>query len=136
MKKTFLNPKTVHAPISDYSHACIAESRKTLFIAGQVALDISGNLVGPGNMQAQVKQVLENLKAVLEAGGATFNNIVQTMTFLRNSDTVVQEFREARKALFPQYFTDGVYPPNTILLIPSLYREDLLLEFQATAVTD
>jgi 2-iminobutanoate/2-iminopropanoate deaminase len=136
MQKTIFNPPTVHTPVSDYSHACKIDGGKMLFVAGQVPVDISGNLVGQGDLRVQLKQVLENMKLVLEAGGATFGNIVQTMTFLRDSEDVVERFRAIRKELFPRYFPDSVYPPNTLLVVPSLYSKDVLVEYQALAVID
>ena len=136
MKKVILNPKGVHAAPSDYSHACKVEGKKMLFVSGQVPIDESGNLVGRGDLRAQLKQCLDNMKVVLEAAGASLTNIVQTMTFLRDSENVVQRFWEIRKELFPQYFPDGVYPVSTLLVVSSLYREDVLVEYQAVAVID
>ena len=86
MLKTILNPSNVHAPVSDYSHACKTDGGKMLFVAGQVPVDISGNLIGRGDLRLQFKQVLENMKLVLEAGGATLSDVVQTVTFLRDPD--------------------------------------------------
>src|SRR5262252_5518146 len=53
-----------------YSHVVEARGGRTLYIAGQVALDKEGKMVGAGNFRSQVKQVFENLKARLEEGGA------------------------------------------------------------------
>jgi len=136
MQKTILNPPTVHAPVSDYSHACKTDGGKMLFVAGQVPVDVSGNLVGLGDLRLQFKQVLDNMKLVLEAGGATFSNVVQTVTFLRDSEDIVERFRAIRKELFPYYFPDSIYPPNTLLVVSSLYSKDVLVECQALAVID
>ena len=135
MEKSVIRPKGIHAPPSDYSHAFKAEGKKMLFIAGQIPLDSSENLVRAGDMRAQVKQDMENMKLVLEEGGANFSNIVKFTTYLRGSDSV-QKFWKARKEVFPEYFPDGVYPPNTLLVVTSLYREDILVEIEAIAITD
>jgi len=136
MKKTILNPKGVHTAPSNYSHACIVEGKKLLFISGQIPIDASGNLVGPGDLRAQLTQVLENMKVVLEAAGASFSSIVQTMTFLRDEENIVQRFWEIRKEVLPPYFPDGVYPVSTLLVVPSLFRKEVLVEYQAVAVID
>jgi len=134
MEKFVLRPKGVHAP-SDYSPAFKVEGKKMLFVSGQIPLDSSGNLVGHGDLRAQVKQVLENMKLVLEEGGADFSNIVKCTTYLRNFEDV-EKFRQIRKELFPPYLSDNIYPPNTLLVVDSLYSKDILIEIEAIAVTD
>src|SRR5215471_19642295 len=57
-----------------YSHVVAVEGRRTIFIAGQLARDRHGNVVGKGDMRAQIRQVGENLKAALAAAGATLND--------------------------------------------------------------
>jgi len=54
---------------------------------------------------------------------------------LRNFDDV-EKLRKIRKELFPQYLLDSVYPPNTLLVVDSLYSKDILVEIEAVAVTD
>jgi reactive intermediate/imine deaminase len=135
MKKTALSPKGVHAPIGDWSHAFKVEGKKMLFVSGQIPLDGSGNLVGRGDLRAQVKQELENMKLVLEEGGASFSNVVKLNTYLRNFEDF-QKHWHIRRELYPQYFPDGVYPPATVVVVTSLYSEDVLVEIEAVAVID
>jgi enamine deaminase RidA (YjgF/YER057c/UK114 family) len=63
-----------------YSHV-VVEGRCTIFIAGQLARDRQGYVVGKGDMRAQIRQVGENLKAALTAAGATLNDLVKTTTW-------------------------------------------------------
>ena len=65
-----------------YSHVVVVEGRRTIFIAGQLARDRDGNVVGKGDMRAQIRQVGENLKAALAAAGATLNDLVKTTTYV------------------------------------------------------
>jgi len=58
-----------------YSHAVAAEGQHIIFISGQLARDQQGNVVGKGDMRAQLRQVGENLKAALAAAGATLNEL-------------------------------------------------------------
>ena len=69
-----------------YSHVVVVEGRRTIFIAGQLARDRDGNVVGKGDMRAQIRQVGENLKAALAAAGATLNDLVKTTTYVTDID--------------------------------------------------
>src|SRR5262252_4018749 len=65
-----------------YSHVVVVEGKKTIFISGQLARGPSGEVVGPGDMRAQLRRVGENIKAALEAAGATLADIVKTNTYV------------------------------------------------------
>src|SRR5215471_16416823 len=77
----YLNPSSLSTP-TGYSHVVEVNSGRTIYIAGQVALDKSGNVVGKGDFTAQATQVFENLKSALAAGGATFDHLVKVTTFV------------------------------------------------------
>jgi 2-iminobutanoate/2-iminopropanoate deaminase len=66
-----------------YSHVVVVEGRRTIFIAGQLARDRQGNVVGKGDMRAHIRQVGENLKAALAAAGAMLNDLGKTTTYVR-----------------------------------------------------
>ena len=65
-----------------YSHVVVVEARKTIFVSGQLARDAKGEVVGKGDMRAQIRQTGENIKAALAAAGATLNDVVKTNTCL------------------------------------------------------
>jgi len=71
------NPDGMTQP-SAYTH--LVKFERLMFISGQVALDADGNVIGAGDMKAQVRQVLENLKTVLASAGADFSNVVKINT--------------------------------------------------------
>src|ERR1700739_3197340 len=77
----YLNPPTLSVP-TGYTHVVQVHGGRTVYIAGQVALDKSGNVVGKGDFSAQATQVFENLRAALAAAGATFDNVVKVTTFV------------------------------------------------------
>jgi len=135
MKRTIFNPKTLVKPMAPYSYAAIVEARRFLIIAGQVAIDKKGKVVGKGDLERQFNQVYANLGAVLKAAGATFQNVVQFTTFLVNSRDI-PAFGKARNTLYKKIFPRGDYPPNTLLVIDRLFMEDLLLEVEAIAALD
>jgi enamine deaminase RidA (YjgF/YER057c/UK114 family) len=108
-----------------YSHA--AKAGNLVFVAGQVARDSEGNLVGLGNIEAQAVQVFENLKAVLASVGATLDDVVKLTTY-STSIAYRQKIAEVRARYFKTYF-----PPNTGLVVTSLAMPEYLLEIEAVA---
>src|SRR5207253_8375428 len=77
----YMNPPTLSSP-TGYTHVVQVHGGRTVYIAGQVAFDKSGNLIGKGDFAAQTTQVFENLKLALAAAGATFDNLVKVTTFV------------------------------------------------------
>lgn len=71
------NPDTMAKPTAGYSQVAEVSGGKLVYIAGQVALDRSGNLVGKDDFVVQVQQIFENLKAAVEAAGGDFNSVVK-----------------------------------------------------------
>jgi enamine deaminase RidA (YjgF/YER057c/UK114 family) len=111
----------------------VAPGGELVVVAGQVAADRAGKLVGPGDVVAQTRQAFENVRAVLEAAGSGMHQIVRFQTFLTYAADI-EGFMQARKEVFPGYFPDGVYPPNTILVVSRLVLPELLVEIEAMAV--
>jgi len=132
LERTILNPSTMAGPLGPYSHSVRVSPGKLLFIAGQVAVDKNGNAVGPGDLKAQTQQVFQNLAAILSEAGASFSNVVEFTTYLVGRDAV-QPFVEARNEIFPTIFPGEDYPPNTLLIISGLVREEFLVEIKALA---
>jgi len=130
--RTILNPSTVTNPLGAYSHSVTVSPGKLLFIAGQVAVDRNGNPVGAGDVKAQTRQVFQNLAGVLSGAGASFSNVVEFTTYLVGREAV-QPFIEARTEIFPTIYPCRDYPPNTLLIISGLVREDFLVEIKAVA---
>lgn len=126
-RKEVLNPPKVHKPMG-YSHA--ARKGKTLYIAGQVARDPEGRSVGPGDIRAQMEQVMTNLKTVVEAAGGTINDIVKVTTFTTNL-AYLPDIREVRA----RYFTDSP-PASTLVVVSSLADPAWLVEIEAIAELD
>ena len=120
-----INPEGMTQPTA-YSH--LVKIDNLLFIAGQVALDGDGNVVGEGDMSAQVRQVLENLQSVLASEGADFSNVVKVNIFTTDIDS----FRES-SAVRREYLGD--HPPtSTLVQIERLARPVFLVEIEAIAI--
>lgn len=108
-----------------YSHA--AKAGGFVFVAGQVAQDAEGTVVGRGDIEAQAVQVFENLKAVLTSAGATFEDVVKMTTYTTNL-AYRPKIAEIRARYFKTYF-----PPNTFVVVSSLATPEYLLEIEAVA---
>lgn len=125
-------PATVAAPLGMYSHGMAAPVGELVVVAGQVGVGLDGRAV-EGGVGPQTKQALENVRAVVEAAGATMQDVVRLQTFLTRAEDI-PGFMEARSEVFPRYFPDGAYPPNTLLVVNRLVRPELLVEIEALAV--
>ncbi|MGH7038562.1 MAG: RidA family protein [Stellaceae bacterium] len=129
---TIVNPEGLAKPLGSYSHIARARANELIFIAGQVAVDQSGNLVGAGDFDAQCTQAFANIETALKAVGAGWQSIVQFTTYLVHSQDIAR-FAAWRQREFPRLFAGAAYPPNTLLIIDRLVNEQLLIEVQAIA---
>jgi len=125
-----LNPDTIRAPGGTYSHlARVPAGTQLIVVAGQVGIGPDGTA---GDFAEQCGLAFSNVGAALEAAGAGWPDVIQTMTFLtRREDR--QRLREWRNTTFAAFFPDGRYPPNTLLVVDALATDDLLIEVQAIA---
>ena len=127
-----LNPESLGKPLGQYSQISRVKAAEYLFIAGQLAADRSGKIIGVDDLDAQCVQVFANLRTALESCGASWQNIVQFTTYLVHSQDV-PKFMQYRLREFPKMFRDGEYPPNTLLIVDRLVQEPFLIEVQAIA---
>jgi reactive intermediate/imine deaminase len=119
-----INPEGLTKPAT-YSH--VVRVGNLLFIAGQVAFDSEGKLVGENDMKAQVRQVLENLKKALASQNADFSHVVKINIFTMD----VEAFLGAAEVR-AEYFK-GNPPASTLVQISRLARPGLLVEIEAIA---
>jgi enamine deaminase RidA (YjgF/YER057c/UK114 family) len=129
MSKRVIRPAGLHRT-TGYNHA-IVKAGQPVFIAGQVALDASGNLVGEGNIAAQADQVMANLRAVVAACGGTLDDIVKITIF-----TTDLAHRPAIAAARNRHFGTGDYPASTFLVVSSLADPRFLVEIEAVAMIE
>ncbi|MFT2014253.1 RidA family protein [Streptomyces sp. 796.1] len=118
------------APGNGYSHVVLGTGT-FVAISGQIPLDEDGQLVGPGDAEAQAKQVFENLNRCLAVAGATFSDVVK-LTFYVTDVAHLPAVRIARDA-----YIDVEHPPaSSAVQVAALFRPDLLLEVEAFAVVN
>ena len=130
MKKNMIDSDTLAKPLGPYSHGVKVQLNEAtlLFISGIVAFDSQGKVVGKGDIRAQTRQVLENLKSILEAEGATLRDIVRITNYYMN----YEDYPKIAEVRF-QYFGDWL-PASTGIEVKQLIHKDLLIEIEATAV--
>jgi len=130
MKKEIVVSEKLSKPLGIYSQAVKSEGSRLLFISGMTARDKEGKVVGKGDIKLQTRQVLENIKAVLEEAGATFDHIVKVTVYV----TDMNHFKEIHQ-LRAEYFKKD-YPASTMVQVSGLVSEDLLIEIDAIAILD
>lgn len=123
-------PAGMAEPLGRYSQISIARDCDIAFIAGQVGIVEDGSLAGEGSFPEQVKQTFQNIGVALGALGASFADIVKTSTFIVAGQDI-EDFMVARTEVFARVFSEGRYPPNTILVVNRLVEERLLIEIEA-----
>ena len=130
-----INPPALAKP-AGYSHGIEVQGGKTVYLAGQVALDKDGGLVGPGDIVAQFRQICENLKAVLLARAGQLSDIVKLTIYCLDKAAYKRRGKEIG-AVYREYFGRH-YPAMTFLEVSGLYDDDqgCLLEIEAVAVVD
>ncbi len=130
MEKEFLNPAGLPV-LPGFSQVVTATEGKIVFISGQVALDANNEVVGKGDLRAQVVQTFENLKGALAAVGATFDDVLKTNTYIVNyTPDMIGVVREVRS----QYLPQEKAPASTLIGVQALVFEDLLIEIEAFAL--
>lgn len=129
---TVYNPSTLGKPLGQYSQITRVKASEFLFVAGQLAVNQEGEIVGVDDFRAQCKQIFSNIGLALESADATWANIVQFTTYLVHSQDI-PKFMEFRRAEFPALFKAHPFPPNTLLMIDRLVDERCLIEVQAIA---
>jgi enamine deaminase RidA (YjgF/YER057c/UK114 family) len=126
------NPDTLFKPTAGYSQVAEVNEGKIVYIAGQVAVDKSGQIVGKEDFRAQVQQVFENLKAAVEAAGGDFNSVIKLNYYCAESVDPAQfpALREVRD----KYVNIANPPTSTFVVVKRLVRPEWLIEVEAVAV--
>ena len=111
------NVDALGKPLGQYSHMTRVKASETLYIAGMLAADKDGKVVGANDFDAQCGQVFRNIETALKSAGAGWANVAEFTTYLVHSQDI-PKFMAFRLREFPKMFPNGVYPPNTLLMKP------------------
>jgi 2-iminobutanoate/2-iminopropanoate deaminase len=130
MSRQIVSTAAAPQAIGPYSQAVIAPAGRLLFCSGQIPLDPrSGEMVGAGDVRAQTERVMENLGAVLAAGGASFGAVVKTTIFLAD----LQDFGAVNE-IYGRYFPTN--PPARATVQAAGLPKGALIEIEAIAALD
>ena len=126
------SPDVLGKPLGQYSQITRVKASEFIYIAGQLATNREGAIIGPDDFDAQCAQVFANIETALKSVGAGWGNVVEFTTYLVHSQDI-PKFMTYRKREFPKFFPDGAYPPNTLLMVDRLVQEPFLVEVKTIA---
>ena len=129
MPKTILLSSDVATPAGIMSQGVAVPVGRMVFVSGQVARGVDGQLVGRGDIRAQTRKVLENTRSVLNEAGATMDDVVKVTVFVTNLAEHFSAIHEIRAEFF-----SSDYPASTLVEISRLVDPDMLIEIEAVAV--
>lgn len=130
MNKRVLKSSKLAKSMGVYSPGIeVTGGEKLIFVSGQLAQDQNGNVVGVGDIKAQTRQVLENMRAVLEDSGASLDNVVKVTVYLTNLKEDFKGVHEVRAEYFPEN-----PPASTLVEVSKLVLDELLVEIEAIAI--
>jgi len=129
MPKRSITSDRLPPPSGHFAQATMVEAKgRLVFISGMLAKGPDGKIVGPGDIEAQTRQVCENLKAAVEAAGGTLDDICRVDVYIRNMEHFPQIHKVRR-----EYFT-GTPPASTMVEVTKFTTPDALIEINAIAV--
>ena len=123
-----INPPSLPS-VPGYSQVVVVKGGELVFVAGQVALDATGAVVGMGDFAAQTAQTFRNLLAALEAAGTNASNLIKLTTFVTDMSQLAV-FRSVRD----QFLDRSHLPASTLVQVTRLFRPEFLIEIEAIAV--
>ena len=113
-----------------YAPVVTVRGGTTIYVSGLVSRDKQGNVIGKGDMAAQIRQVGENLRLSLEAAGATLKDLVRTCTYVTDIDEFFRHVDMRQK-----YFGEAL-PTSSTIGVSRLSHPDFLVEVEAFAVIE
>ncbi len=130
MTITSINPEALHRNPAFSQAIAVDGPHRTVYVGGQNAVDVDGNVVGQGDVAAQAEQVARNLQAALEAAGATLDDVVKLTIYLVEPHSAFPAY-----GAFQRVWGMPATPPTiSLLYVSGLFQPDFLLEVDAVAV--
>lgn len=123
--KTILSTENAPCAIGPYSQGIIAGD--LLFLSGQIPIDPAKGEIVAADIEGQTRQVLKNIKAILESGGCTMGHVVKTTVFLKD----IADFAKMND-VYQEFFREGSYPARSAVQVAALPK-DALVEIEVVA---
>ena len=129
MPKQQIRSDKLRQPSGVFAHATAIEAKgRLVFISGMTARQLDGTMAGVGDIEAQTRQVCENIKAAVEAAGGSMNDICRVDVYIRN----MEQFAGIHKVR-AEYFKEPL-PASTMVEVSKFTSPDALIEISAIAV--
>ena len=129
MSKTQVRTDKVRAPSGHFSQAIAVEAQgRIVFISGMTARRPDGTIAGVGDIEAQTRQVCENIKAAVESAGGSMDDVCRVDVYVRN----IEHFEKIHKVR-REYFRAPA-PASTMVEVTKMVHPDYLIEINAIAV--
>lgn len=125
-----IQPPGLTHPSSPPSFTHVVRAGSTVYIAGQVARDAQGRLIGVGDVSAQIGQVFENLRTALASVGGDLGSLVKLTIYLTDA-----RYRNNFREVSGRYLRDNL-PASTLLIVAGLAQPEYLVEIEAIAVVN
>ncbi|MGH2945412.1 MAG: RidA family protein [Solirubrobacteraceae bacterium] len=126
--KESLNPEGLAKPFGPFCQLTVARPGRVVHLSGAVAFDAAGNVVGEGDIVAQTRQVMENLRIALAAAGADFSHVVKITNYVTDAGEY------PKIAPVRQEYLNEPFPASTLVEVKSLIYPELLIEIEAVAI--
>ena len=136
IKRTYLQPKDMWSRVENGNLLYVpvttihGADHAHVYLAGQIAREPDGTIVGKGDMRAQIRKTCENIAIGLAHAGATFDDVVRTMTFVLD----IEEYYRVSDERFK--FFKNVRPGSTLIEISRLGHKDALVEIEVEAIIE
>jgi enamine deaminase RidA (YjgF/YER057c/UK114 family) len=128
----FVNPPELEKP-PGYSHVVDVRCSRLIFVSGQAAFDVNGEVVGGADLEAQADQAFKNISIALASVGCSAANLVKLTVFMRDMSKLA-EYRRASDR-FLTSVEPAVAPAITLIEVSRLFAERLLIEIEGIAAT-
>ena len=129
MTKRQIQSDKIRQPSGHFSHAISVEAKgRLVFISGMTSRRADGTIAGVGDIEAQTRQVCENLKSAVEAAGGSLDDVCRVDVYVRN-----MEHFEAIHKVRREYFKAPA-PASTMVEVTKMVHPDYLIEINAIAV--
>ncbi len=128
-----INPKSLAVP-TGYSHGVESDGKRTIYLAGQIAMDRQGAVVHAGDMVKQFDQALSNLQETLRASSAEMTDIVKLLIFVKDKRLYQKHLKDIG-AVYRNYF-GKYFPAMSLVEVSALFEDDALIEIEGIAVVN
>ncbi|HUP27115.1 MAG TPA: Clp protease N-terminal domain-containing protein [Chloroflexia bacterium] len=129
--RRIIRPSSLARPVG-FSHGIVTLGGRMLFLAGQTSIDSQGQLVAPGDIMGQYRQVLSNLEAVVEEAGGDITEIVKMTIFVADRDNYIANLKPL--GLVHKEFFGDYYPATALLEVSRFFQDGVMIEIEGIAV--